>query len=109
MAGKAGRPKGSRNVLPYGTQKLIKAARQADELGIKTDEAWGVILGIMRGEINERHLRERLSAAVFVLEQEIGKARQRIEVRDDRDGVYRSEFADGTAVRTSSDPSELPN
>lgn len=82
-----GRPAGIAEVLPRGTRKLIEAARQAEALGIECDEAWGTILGIMRGEIKTRYLRERLSAACFVLEQKIGKARQRVSVEHStRDG-----------------------
>ena len=107
---RGGRPKGSKDTLPSGSVKLIQTARQAERLGIKADEAWGTILQVMRGEITGRYLRDRLSAAVFVLEQEIGKARQRIQVDDRRqDGIYRAEFADGSTVHSPEDTPELPN
>jgi len=75
----SGRRPGVAESLPRGVRALIETAQQAERLGIVTDEAWGTVLGVMRGTVAGRHLRERLSAAVFVLEQKIGKAKQAIE------------------------------
>ena len=104
-----GRPKGSRNVLPLSVRKCIEVARQAEKLGICTDEAMGLVIQVMRGEVAHRHLRDRLHAAIWLLEQQLGKAKQKLEVdvNDQRD-VYQAEFATGQTLHPAA-AEKLPN
>ena len=94
--------------LPEGSAARIEAYREAERLGVVVEEAQATILGVMRGDISGRHLRERLGAAIWLVEQAVGRAKQKIEVTTRRDGVYRAEFDDGTPVHPSAD-AELPN
>lgn len=109
----AGRPKGSKNVLPLGHVKaaralrkaakqkprdpmadedelhpedLVRAERAAVESGTKTDEARGFLLEVMRGKHVHRHVSDRVRAATFIIEQSVGKAPQRIIHEGDGDG-----------------------
>lgn len=75
-------------------------ALSADEQA-ELDSAWETVRLIRTGGLQGRNLRTRLSAAIFTIEQLTGKATQRVEVDDNRDGLYKAEFADGTAVSTS--------
>jgi hypothetical protein len=70
-----GRPKGVREVLPRGVARTLRIARQAEKLGIRTDEAIGIITRVMRGDLRGRHLGERLRAACTLLELEMEKVR----------------------------------
>ena len=103
------RPPGSKGTLPHGIAKLVHAARQAEKLGIRCDEAWGTIHGIMRGEISGRYVGDRLRAAIFTIEQEIGKAKQKIEVEDKSErSVFRAKFSEGPDIHPPT-TKELPN
>lgn len=80
----AGRPKGSRDVLPRGVVKALKALRHRVPEGMKpevaalADEALGTYVEVMRGKV-KRFARERLAAAALVREEVCGKAAQKVD------------------------------
>ncbi len=98
-----------KHLLPAGARKLIEAINRAEENGTCAEEAKGLLLGVMRGEIRGRHLRERLTAAAALLDRYEGKPRQSIDVTttENRE-VFRVELPDGTAVHTA-ETEDLPN
>ena len=71
----AGRPRGARSVLPQGAVGCIKAARASRGEDPHGDEAFGVVLAVMRGEVHDRPS-VRLQAAREVLDRALGRPTQ---------------------------------
>lgn len=78
----AGRPKGSKHVLPRGAVAAILAARRSHAEDPNAAEAEGFILQIMRGTIRTNTV-TRLGAARDVLDRRIGKPTQVVEHQGD--------------------------
>ena len=71
-----------REALPRGAVKAIKCFRKAAEHDAAADEAMGVVLAVMRGDVGYRgrHIGEKLRAAIYVREDRVGKPVQRVKV-----------------------------
>lgn len=81
----SGRPKGSKNALPLGAVKAIKAAglrvpesATQDEREL-ADESLDAMTKVMRGEVYFKDAPHRLKAAAQLREEICGPVKQRIE------------------------------
>ena len=79
----AGRPRGSRSVLPQGTKRALKAYSGIPQEALNHPQvvrALKVITEIMEGKHANRHVQTRLQAATMVFEIFAGKPTNKSQI-----------------------------